>query len=219
MCIIGSSFYAFVKTDIPNEVNSSSADNDRHTFHTQIVDLEHGDIHLDDIHQSHQVHEASIFDSMSDSNKHITGIVLSILSGLWYGTNATPPQWLKDHGYGDNEAEYIFPHFVGIFITSTFYFWIYCWYCKSKPSLYNEAVLPGVLSGVLWAIAQSAFIIANMDLSFVVSFPIVSTGPGLIASLFGVFLFKEITEIRSLIILLCGFLISVGGIVMISLST
>jgi hypothetical protein len=50
--------------------------------------------------------------------------------------------------------EYVFSQFCGTLLASTVYFLIYCIYKRNKPDLYPEAVGPGFLSGILWAVAD-----------------------------------------------------------------
>ena len=71
--------------------------------------------------------------------------------------------------------DYVFSHFSGIFAASTFYFFLYCIYMRNKPRVYPKAVLPAMLSGVMWGIGQAAWFIANAALSEPVSFPIITT--------------------------------------------
>ena len=203
LCLLGTALYSFVKTEIPKEVASSeSAEETYFSIESPAF----------------RPTTPSFFDEMSESQKHILGVSLSLLSGALYGTNTTPPQWLKDHGHSQEEADYVFPHFVGIFLASTFYFTIYCLYCKQKPVLYNKAVLPAYISGILWAIAQASFIVANGKLSFTISYPLGSTAPSLIGALWGLFVFKEIQEPKSIFILVIAFLVSLMGILCIALS-
>ena len=58
--------------------------------------------------------------------------------------------------------------------------------------IYPSAILPGMISGVMWAIADACWFIANNYLSEAISFPIITTGPGIVASLWGVLLFREV---------------------------
>jgi len=58
--------------------------------------------------------------------------------------------------------------------------------------VYPRAILPGIVSGGMWAVAEISWFLANNYLSEAVSFPIITTGPGLVASLWGVFVFREI---------------------------
>lgn len=157
-------------------------------------------------------------DKLSLPQKRILGIVLSIVSGIFYGVNFDPPTYVMDHGGNQNGLDYVFSHFCGIYITSTCYFIIYCIVKKNKPEIYPEAILPGLLSGALWACAQICFFVANSYLALVVSFPIIATGPGVVASLWGIFVFKEIQGRRNIMVLCCAFLATFTAVAMITLS-
>ena len=114
--------------------------------------------------------------------------------------------------------------------TSTLYFIIYSICKRNKPDMFNTAFIPGWISGAvylfvknclyfqIWALAQTSWFIANSDLSMVISFPLIATGPGLIAALWGVFLFKEIRGVKALLILGAAFLVTITGVVFITLS-
>lgn len=56
------------------------------------------------------------------------------------------------------------------------------------------------MSGAMWAIADIGWFVANQYLSEAVSFPIVTTGPGIIASLWGVIVFREV-KVRNNVLL------------------
>jgi len=88
--------------------------------------------------------------------------------------------------------DYVFSTFSGILATGTLYFLIYAIFQKNRPKVYPHAILPGFVSGTMWGIATSGWFVANKVLSEAVAFPIVSTGPGVVASLLGVLVFKEI---------------------------
>ena len=86
----------------------------------------------------------------------------------------------------------MFATFCGIFITSTVYFIIYAVYKRNQPKIYPRAMLPGFVAGIIWSIATACWFIANKVLSLAVAFPIISTGPGIITAILGVFVFNEI---------------------------
>jgi len=133
--------------------------------------------------------------------------------------NFNPPQYLIDHHEGSPyPIDYAFSHFCGIFMTSTVYFIIYCAFMKNKPRVFPEAILPGVVSGVMWATAQCAWFIANGKLLFVIAFPIISTGPGFVGALWGIFLFKEIRDKKNLAVLILAFLVELLAIGLITAS-
>ena len=53
--------------------------------------------------------------------------------------------------------------------------------------------MPAIVSGLMWGVATACWFVSNQTLSEPVAFPIITTGPGAVASLFwGVMVFKEI---------------------------
>ena len=72
------------------------------------------------------------------------------------------------------------------------YFLIYAVYQRNRPQVYPRAMLPGFVAGVIWGTATSCWFIANKVLSEAIAFPIISTGPGVITAVLGVFAFHEI---------------------------
>ncbi len=57
----------------------------------------------------------------------------------------------------------------------------------------GTALLPALLSGVLWGMVQAAWFVANAVLGEPITFPIIITCPDLIATICGMVFFKEIT--------------------------
>ena len=46
---------------------------------------------------------------------------------------------------------------------------------RNKPRVYNRAILPGIVSGLMWGVADMAWFVANDALSETISFPIITT--------------------------------------------
>jgi len=163
-------------------------------------------------------------DLLSPLQKRVVGCLMAVGSGIFYGNNFNPPKYLQDNpDYGgrihsSNSLDYVYSHFSGIFMTSTFYFIVYCAIKRNKPYVKAELVLPSFVSGLLWAVAQVSFFVANDQLQFVVSFPIISTGPGVIGSLWGILLFKEIKDRQAFRILFLAWFVTLVGVVLIALS-
>jgi hypothetical protein len=67
-------------------------------------------------------------------------------------------------------------------------------------------------------VAQICFFIANENLGMVVVFPITSAGPGVVASLWSLFLFKEIKGKRNFRLMTLSFSVTALAMVMIVLS-
>lgn len=203
--------FLFVKSDVnPRTVLSESTPLLRNSINS-------------DLQQSPPSDESWV-DKLSPLQKRIIGCSLAIVAGVLYGTNFVPVLYIKDHakrnesmyaGASQFDLDYVFAHFSGIFLTSSVYFLIYCAVMKNHPKVYPEAILPGFVSGLLWGIANCCWFMANHYLSAVVSFPIITAGPGFIAAMWGVFVFKEIKGLKNYIILAVAFCIILAG----SLST
>ncbi|XP_014800072.1 PREDICTED: transmembrane protein 144 [Calidris pugnax] len=176
------------------------------------------------INVSEDTPDDSWVNRLSPAKKRLVGCSLAVVAGILYGSSFVPVLYIKDHGRRNEsiyagasqfDLDYVFAHFSGIFLTSTIYFLIYCAVKKNKPNVYPQAILPGFISGVLWAIASCCWFIANHYLSAVVSFPIITAGPGLVAAMWGVLVFKEIKGLKNYLLLSVAFCIILSG----SLST
>lgn len=158
---------------------------------------------------------------MGPGARRAVGFVLALVSGVFYGTNFNPPQYRIDHGPAGTSREvldYVFPHFTGILAMSTLILVAYCVLARNRPMVYRRALLPGLASGAIWAVAQVAWFVANKNLSFPVSFPIITSGPAVVASLWGVLLFHEVTGTRQLVKMAVALLVTIVGVVLITLS-
>ncbi|XP_063314303.1 transmembrane protein 144 [Pelobates fuscus] len=198
--------FLFVKTDVNK---SSSSDSDTEPILSTSINS-----------QENPVTDESWVDRLSPLQKRLTGSLMAVVAGILYGSSFVPVLYIKDHsknnesmyaGSSEFDLDYVFAHFSGIFLTSTVYFLIYCALMKNHPKVYPQAILPGFFSGVLWAIATCCWFLANNYLSAVVSFPIITAGPGLIAALWGVLVFKEIKGLRNYVLLVFAFCIILSG--------
>ncbi|OWF41287.1 transmembrane protein 144-like [Mizuhopecten yessoensis] len=164
--------------------------------------------------------EDSFIERMSPARRRIVGLILSLVSGVLYGQMFTGATHVQDNvtGASQNGLDYVFACFCGIYLSSTVYYCIYTIIMKNRPRVYPKVIFPGIISGVMWAIATSAWFLANKVLSNAVAFPIVTTIPAVIASVWSVFVFKEIKGIRNIGILLVGFCFSGGGAILAGLS-
>merc|ERR1719384_2253652 len=103
--------------------------------------------------------------------------------------------------YSTNGLDYVYSHYTGILLTSLAYFLIYCISRRNRPQINHKVALPGWISGVMWGIAQSTWFVADDNLGLTTAYPIITAGPGVVASLWGVFVFGEVQGKRNLIIL------------------
>lgn len=70
----------------------------------------------------------------------------------------------------------------------------------------------------MWGVAQICFFVANERLSFSVSFPIVTSVPGLIGALWGVLVFGEIKGRDNMVLLLASGMMRVVAVGLIAAS-
>lgn len=159
----------------------------------------------------------------SVNRRRIVGLVMACCAGILFGCSFDPAQYVIDNKYDgeDNTLNYVFPHFCGIILASWSYTLIYCCiklYKKQEIFMNPECFVPATVSGLMWGIAEIAWFIANNNLGFSVSFPIITSGPGFIGSLWGVLVFKEIQGTRNLTMLSLAFVITIPGLIMVALS-
>jgi len=199
LTIVSAVAFSFVKSDLSSQTDDTKLLNDEYLDGNS---------------------EKDFFESLSPGMKRVVGISLSIFSGMMYGSNFDPPQYLIDHDMGSkNGMDYVFSHFTGIFLTSTFFMITYSLIKQNKPNLYPNIVVPGFISGILWAIGQICFFGANSNLPFVVTFPIIGSGPGIVGALWGIIVFKEISGSRNMLYFLIATILAGVGITFIVLSS
>ncbi|KAI5628244.1 transmembrane protein 144 precursor [Silurus asotus] len=168
----------------------------------------------------HTSSDNSWVDMLPPLTKRLVGSGMAVVAGLLYGSSFIPMLYIKVHasqhdsqyvGASQFDLDYVFAHFSGIFLTSTVYFIIYCAFKKNKPQVFPKAVLPGFVSGLMWGVATCCWFLANHYLKPLVSFPIITTVPGLIAALWGVVVFKEVKGLRNYLLLILAFCMIVSG--------
>ncbi len=160
---------------------------------------------------------SSWIDKLNKKQKNIIGIICSIIAGICYGLNFQPIQWMinnKSHDNSDdfsaNLDDYVFAFYNGILCTALFWFLLYVIYMKNKPQINKKAVFPSIIGGILWAIAMSAYFISmdKNNLGVEATFPIVSAGPQVVASLWGVLYYKEIKGTKNKLVLWTAIVVS-----------
>ncbi|OWF45138.1 Transmembrane protein 144 [Mizuhopecten yessoensis] len=145
----------------------------------------------------HESPDNTFLDRLSPGKKRVVGILLSVISGMLYGQIFTPSLYIQSNNKSYPSAskqglDYVFACFCGIYLSSTVYFCIYALIKKNRPRVYPRVIVPGVVSGIMWAAATSSWFVANKILSEPVAFPIITTLPSVVASILGIFVFKEI---------------------------
>jgi glucose uptake protein GlcU len=154
----------------------------------------------------------------SSIRNKVIGMVMAVLAGLCYGVNMLPVQVLQGQTPNANPLQFAFSHYTGIWFCSTAILIGYGLVKCNKPFVNPKMILPGLVSGAGWGVAQSAAFYANATLGLTTAYPIICTGPSLVASLVGIVAFKEISGLRNFLWLGAASLATLTGIVMITLS-
>ncbi|XP_028816742.1 transmembrane protein 144b [Denticeps clupeoides] len=179
LCALSSVIFFFVKSDVRSHLSSETT--------PLLFDRSTGPAN-------------SWMDSIAPKTKRIIGCCLAILCGLFYGSSFVPVLYIKHHsssnvsrftGSSQYNLDYCFAQCNGVFLASSVYFLIYCIGMKNRPRVYPRAILPGFLTGTMWAVATYSWFMASNYLSAVVTFPIVS------AALFGSLPGDEVISKRS----------------------
>lgn len=149
-------------------------------------------------------------DRLPPGVSRLLGIGLSIFAGCLYGLSFSAAQYLIDSGTGPSShgIDYVFSHFTGILTASTVYLISYCLYTRNHPWVSGDVILPGLASGMAWAIAQISWFVANDQIGTVGTFPLVSCGPGLVATLCAIIFYREIQGRTNYIKLLTAAVVS-----------
>ncbi|XP_078457303.1 transmembrane protein 144 [Lampetra planeri] len=218
LSIIRSFILLFVTTEVNNQSTEVRENQNNIVNSTE---------ELVDIGYEESPSDESWTDKLSPLNKKIVGCSLALVAGVFYGANFIPAIYIKNHGkdkssiyYGSSQfdLDYVFAHFCGIYLTSILYFYVYCAAMKNRPKVYPKAVLPAVASGAMWGTATCGWFLANTHLGAAVSFPIITSIPGIIATLWGVVVFKEIKGMKNLIIVGVALIVTIAGAITTGLS-
>jgi len=167
---------------------------------------------------------ADPFQGISGVKRRTIGIGMAMFAGFFFGCSFDPSQYLidrEDDSVRESTLFFVFPQYCGILLSSFFYTCLYSAYKvyqKQEPYVHSSILVPGILSGLFWGIACTSWFIANQNLGFSISFPIITSGPGFIGALWGVFKYGEIRGQRNFILLGAAFAITLPALILVGLS-
>jgi len=207
VCVVGAmAVFFFIKPSLQEEEEAKPLVGGKQTNSYQIQ--------VDEV-------DRSILERIPPTYKAVVGSLLAVISGVLYGVNTIPMSlWIqkeKAAGHTPGALDFVFSHFVGIYLFSTVLFLVYC-LVKGPPQVFPQSILPSYISGAMWGIAQCGLMIAIQILGYTIGFPIGSAGPLVVSSLWSVLYFSEIRGQRNLLLLLLSFVFIGTGIGLLSLS-
>lgn len=163
---------------------------------------------------------SDFIEGLSPMSKKVGGVIIAIITGVCFSVNFIPAQHLID--YDDNcsndQLDYIFTHFTGFLLMTLVAFMVYNILMKNRPVVYPRLALPAFISGLLVGLAQVGWYIGNKNLSFNITFPINTSGPSVVASLWGIIVFREIRGVKQLTLVTIAIIVSILGVIFITLS-
>jgi len=168
--------------------------------------------------------QETIFDRIPAKLKIPIGVTMAVGSGMLYGVNMVPMSlWVQDEqakGNTPGPLDFVFSHFTGIYLYSTAVFVIYCIVNRRSgaPKVYPDAILPSMIGGVMWGVAQCGLMSATQILGWAIGFTMGSAGPLLVSSSWAVFYFREIRGARNLLLLGISCTLLIAGILLLGFS-
>ncbi|MBI4016020.1 MAG: hypothetical protein HY362_04870 [Candidatus Aenigmarchaeota archaeon] len=128
-----------------------------------------------------------------------TGLVLAVIAGLIFGSYLLP---LKLSGIAP--ADFLFSMSLGILAFGWLAFII------KRPKIDKSYIGNGLLSGIIWNVANFSSLFVVVLLGISIGFPITQTSL-LVAVLWGVLYFKEIKESNSIVKIIIGAILLIIG--------
>ncbi|KAI1732662.1 transmembrane family of transporters domain-containing protein [Ditylenchus destructor] len=117
-----------------------------------------------------------------------------------------------------NGLQYIFTHYFGVFIGSTFIFIVYALMRRNKPAVNPSVILPSLAGGMIWGVGMCCLFVSNDLLTQTVTYPVMTTIPGCVAAIWSIFFLKEIHGKRNYAIICFAFLCIFIGAIFVFLS-
>uniref|UniRef100_A0A6B2L9X7 EamA domain-containing protein n=1 Tax=Arcella intermedia TaxID=1963864 RepID=A0A6B2L9X7_9EUKA len=152
----------------------------------------------------------------SPTKKLIIGISCAILLSIPNGSMLAPQHYAEAEGV--QGIGFLVSFGFGVLAITPLFAFLYFFISQKEPlSLFKPKVLllPGLLGGFGWNVGNAASIYAINYLGFVVGFPLCQCAL-LVGGFWGIFLFKEITGWKRILVFSIGALILVGGAVMLA---
>eukprot|EP01084_Bolivina_argentea_P130771 230874_1 len=149
--------------------------------------------------------EANSTQSNSNKNRNwILGIIACIFVGLFGGWMLIPETYESPDS---KNLKYMPSYGLSMVILGELSVLLYWTFKRQKPNFhFKKTFVPGIISGILWGIANVINIYAIEFIGYAIAFPIRQCGI-IIASIFGVFVFGEITHKVSIFIFWSGELV------------
>ncbi|CAE7615106.1 tmem144A [Symbiodinium natans] len=145
----------------------------------------------------------------------LLGVILALFAGGLAGVQSVPAAIYNQRHPGAHPTVVVFPQCLGIYICSSFIYLFYAAVARASGwSIPHSAIRPPYFSGCIWAVGFSFMIVGISALGFSIGYTLDAVGPIVVASMLSIFVFKEITRPRQLILYWCSFGLQLIGVVL-----
>jgi glucose uptake protein GlcU len=179
----------------------------------------------------------SLAETLGERQARVIGVSMALAAGVLFGVCMDPAQRMMSHydsltleediKYSPFGLDYVFSNNIGALLASFTMLVVhtslhFLGYRPTEkyfdPVDHHKLVLPAFAAGAIGSCGSAAWFFANQNLGLIVSFPIVAAGPGVVSSLWGALLFKEIKGVRNFAILGTAFVFVISAGVCSSMS-
>lgn len=171
----------------------------------------HGQIDL-----SRHEHITSL-DRLGPGAQRLLGVILAILAGGLCGVQGVPVTlWEASHPEAEAFAVAL-PQCIGIWVCSSGIFILYSSVAVIRGVRLKKSVIgPAYASGCIWGVGFACMMKGISFLGYSVGYTLDAVGPILVSSLLSVFVFREITAKKPLLIYFGAFSLQLVGVLLIA---
>ncbi|CAE7521151.1 tmem144A [Symbiodinium pilosum] len=145
----------------------------------------------------------------------LLGVALALFAGALAGVQSVPAAIYNQRHPNARPTVVVFPQCLGIYICSSFIYLAYAAVARASGwSIPHSAIRPPYFSGCIWAVGFSFMIVGISALGFSIGYTLDAVGPIVVASMLSIFVFKEISGPRQLLLYWLSFGLQFIGVVL-----
>merc|ERR1719384_2399138 len=159
--------------------------------------------------------KADLAEASQSFGPRLLGVALALLAGGMAGIQAVPAALHNQAHPGESSTAAIFPQTLGIWISSSMIYLVYSSFARFWGwDVPHSSIRPAYLSGAIWAAGFALMIGGIKQLGYGVGYTLDAVGPIVVASLLSIFVFKEISGARALVLYWGSFMCQLVGVVL-----
>lgn len=144
----------------------------------------------------------------------IVGVVCALLLGIMNGSLMVPLHYVPKEAQG---IVYIVSFGIGVIIVTPVIALIYFIALRKRPVFHlRVALVPGLITGLIWNIGNFGSIYATLHLNLTIGYPLTQLAL-VISGLWGLFVFKELSGVRTITMWVISLIVLLGGAALLAL--